>query len=100
MALNKVYIVTSQEGSYEDDAWHIYCICSSRKKAEREKKRLEDTINGMKSFYRLKFKRDYEEGLLDASEMTLDDEMEFYKFQHEHPELKYHTILIEEKELL
>lgn len=45
--MNKVYLVTTQQGSWDDYFWGVHCICSTREKAEEQEKLLskEEALN-------------------------------------------------------
>lgn len=83
--MDKVYLVITEQGSYNDYMWLIHCICSNPFKAEYEKK------------FNSNYDEDYE------NRMNLEQETrwnQIYNFEDKYPELQYHTIRIEEKQVL
>lgn len=99
--MNKVYLVVTEQGSYDDYWWNIYCICSNAHKAEEEKQKLKKKIESVKAEYEKEFGRDYDydkENMLELEREERWDQV--YAYDDKHKELKYHTIRIEEREVL
>ena len=99
--MDKVYLVVTEQGSYDDYMWLIHCICSNPFKAEEEKNKLTKVIENAKAEYEQEFNFNYDEDY--ENRMNLEQETrwnQIYKYNDKHPELKYHTIRIEEKQVL
>jgi len=107
--MNKVYLVTTQRGDWDDYSWSVFSICRSLEIAEKEKLKVEEKIQNIKTQYYLEFNSDYDkdvellndDGLITDNEVRYDDLMHsIYNYQNLHSELNIHTIQIEERELL
>lgn len=99
--MDKVYIVKTYQGSYDDEWWNIYCICSNAHKAEEEKRKLEKKIESIKAEYENEFGRNYDEDKKSIMSLSQEDRWEkIYVYQAKHEELKYHTIAINEHKVL
>jgi len=107
--MNRVYLVTTQTGDWDNYSWNVYSICRSLEIAEKEKLKLEEKIQNIKTQYYLEFNSDYdkdvdllnENDLIMVNEVRYDDLMHsIYNYQNLHSELNIHTIQIEERELL
>lgn len=101
MAVNKVYIVKTYQGSFDDAWWNIHCICSDPYKAEEKKRELEKSIELIKAEYENEFGRSYDEDAESVMDMDQEDRWEkFYTYQFKHELLKITDIYINEHEVL
>ena len=99
--MKKVYLVTTEQGSWDDYMWKIHCICSTKEKAEEQEKILRGKISAIKNKYKKEFGRDYDVDAENSFDLEQEDRWEqLYKYQMENEELKYHTINIQERDVL
>lgn len=99
--MNKVYIVKTYQGSYDDAWWNIHAICSDAHKAEEEKRKLEKKIESIKANYENEFGRSYDEDAESIMDMSKEDRWEkYYTYQAKHDELRITDIHINEHEVL
>lgn len=97
----KVYIVKTYQGSYDDEWWNIYCICSDAHKAEEEKQKLKKKIESIKAEYENEFGSNYDSDYKNRMDMSKEERWkQIYLYENKHDILKYHTITINEHELL
>lgn len=99
--MNKVYLVVTEQGDWDDYMWKIHCICSTKEIAEEQEKNLRGKINAIKNKYKKEFGRDYDYDRENMFELEREERWEqIYKYEAKNEELKYHTIRIEEKDVL
>lgn len=99
--MDSVFFVTTQQGSWDDYLWSVYAVCSTFEKAEEEKKKLEEKIETIKNVYEAEHGRNYDKDVKDVMGLDKEDRWEkVYIYQAKHEELKFHTILIEERKVL
>lgn len=97
--MNKVYLVSTQKGDWDDYSYEIDSVCRSLEIAKKRKEQIEENIKDSKALYKFLYDSDYDKDL--QSQMESDEVIiQFYSYQHKNPQLKIHTINIEEKELL
>lgn len=105
----KVYLVTIDEGSYDDYHWWIDSIYDSAQKAEQRKTDIQKEFEIAKLDYLNKYGRTYEQDnernyldeLLQKNEDLYDKTIErLYEFERENPTLEYNSIEVEEREVL
>lgn len=101
MTQNKVYIVKTYQGSYDDSWWNIHCIRHDAHEAEVEKRKLEKKIESIKAEYENEFGSNYDSDFETKMELPKEKRWEqVYLYQAKHVELKYHTIVVNEHEVL
>lgn len=98
---DKVYLVTCEQGCYDDFGWSIHSICHALSRTKMEKKKLEDYVTSIKDKYEQAFNSDFDFDREHVMELDIETRWEqVYEFERLYPELKYHTIRIEEKTIL
>jgi hypothetical protein len=101
----KIYLVTIEQGSWDDFRWWIDSIWDSPEKAENRKINISKKVELNKLEYENKHlfsfehDRDYIESLNHDDENYDSIVERFYKFEEDNPEIEYGDIKIEEKEL-
>lgn len=106
----KVYLVTIDQGSYDDYHWWIDSIYSTPEKAEQRKLDILKEIDLIKLDYLNKFGVEYDKDVLKFDSM-FDAEVfdgrkydklgnRVYTFNHQNPQLEYNTIKVQEREVL
>lgn len=105
--MNKIYLVSTQSGSWDDFNYEVVSVYSTLEIAEKEKLKIEEKIQNIKTLYFLENESEYEKDLdflnsdIDENFGKYDTAMHnVYNFQTKYPELKIHTVNIEERELL
>jgi len=94
--MNKVYILSTEKGSWDDFESRIYAVFSNENSAKKEKARIEERMMKIKNFYQEKYNSSLEE-----DSESLDDEIitRYYRFRNDNPQVKVHTVTIQEFEL-
>jgi len=99
--MDRVYLVTFQQGDWDDYSWGIHCITSTKEKAQEKIDELKDRIQNIKTQYFLEFGRDYDTDIAKMFELDIEERHDqLYLYQARYEELKYHTIKIEEKQVI
>ena len=107
--MDKVYLVSTQSGSWDDFNYEVVSVCSSLESAEKEKQRIEEKIQNIKTLYLLENDSEYEKDLFKIQDVDFILENEdlynkltekVYSYQFKYKDINIHTINIEERELL
>jgi len=91
--MNKVYILFKEQGAYDDFHSEIHAIYSKLESAEKEKQRIENNIELLKSKYTEQFNSTMKKDSGSLKDFKID---RYYKFKRENPEVEIHTVYIQE----
>jgi pheromone shutdown protein TraB len=97
---NKVYLITTQKGTWDDFGYNVIVCCKDIETAEKEKAKIEEKIQNLKTLYLLEFERDYDQDCEQQADLEEKNWKRFSTFQKNYPEVKIDTVLIEERDLI
>lgn len=97
---DKVYLITTQKGTWDDFEYNVVACCKDIETAKKEKAKIEEKTQNLKTIYLLEFERDYNQDCELGAYLEVEDWKRFSTFQKNYPEVKIDTVLIEERDLI